>query len=56
VAGLALSADGYVHGYVDAARLRAGRYVLNIEPEAVVADPPEAFRFDLRARNHPPSR
>lgn len=55
VAGLDLSTDGYVHGYVDAARLQAGRYVLSLEPESVVAGPPEAFRFKLRARNDPPA-
>ena len=33
-AGLQLSADGYVHGYADAARLESGSYLLRIEPDA----------------------
>jgi hypothetical protein len=46
-AGLALSADGYVHGYADAARLGPGRYVLRIEPDAEAPGTAEVFTFNL---------
>jgi hypothetical protein len=49
-AGLALSADGYVHGYADASRLGPGRYVLRIEPGAETPGTTETFPFNLRAR------
>ena len=48
-AGLALSADGYVHGYADASRLGPGRYVLRIEPDAEPPGTVETFPFNLRA-------
>ena len=50
VAGLALSADGYLHGYADAERLQPGSYALSIEPEAGVSGLAESFPFNLRAR------
>jgi hypothetical protein len=56
VAGVALSTDGYVHGYADAARLTPGSYVLRIERDAGVPDPADSFPFNLRARGAAPSR
>ena len=50
VAGLALSADGYLHGYADAERLQPGSYALSIEPDAGVPGLAESFPFNLRAR------
>jgi len=55
-AGLALSADGYVHGYADAARLGPGRYVLRIEPDAETPATAETFPFNLRAHGARPTR
>ncbi len=55
VAGVALSTDGYVHGYADAARLEPGGYVLRIEPDAGVPGPADTFPFNLRARRAAPS-
>jgi hypothetical protein len=55
VSGLALSADGYVHGYADAERLQAGSYVLRIEPDAGVPGPADTYTFSLRARGAAPS-
>ncbi len=49
VGGLALSSDGYVHGYADAARLAPGSYSLRIEPERNGSDVAETFRFNLTA-------
>ena len=49
-AGLALGADGYVHGYADASRLEPGRYLLRIEPDAANPGTGEVFPFNLRAR------
>ena len=54
-AGLALSADGYVHGYADASRLGPGRYVLRIEPEAETPATAETFPFNLRDRGARPT-
>ena len=54
-AGLALSADGYVHGYADASRLGPGRYVLRIEPEAETPGTAETFPFKFRARGARPT-
>jgi hypothetical protein len=56
VAGVALSRDGYVHGYADAARLEPGSYVLRIEPDAGVPGPADSFPFNLRARGAAPPR
>jgi anti-sigma factor RsiW len=55
VAGLALSADGYVHGYADASRLGPGSYILRIEPDAETPGTPEVFPFNLRARGARPT-
>jgi anti-sigma factor RsiW len=55
VAGVALSRDGYVHGYADAARLEPGSYVLRIERDAGVPGPADSFLFNLRARGAAPS-
>ncbi len=54
-AGLQLSADGYVHGYADAARLESGSYLLRIEPDARAPGTGEVFPFNLRARGAPPA-
>ncbi len=54
-AGLALSADGYVHGYADAARLEPGSYLLRIEPDAEAPGTAEVFPFNLRARGARPT-
>jgi hypothetical protein len=54
-AGLALSADGYVHGYADASRLEPGGYVLRIEPDAETPGTAEVFPFNLRARGARPT-
>ena len=54
-AGLALGADGYVHGYADASRLGPGRYVLRIEPEAETPATAETFPFNLRGRGARPT-
>lgn len=50
LAGATLSADGYVHGYADAARLEPGSYALRIEPDAAVPGPTAAYPFNLRGR------
>jgi hypothetical protein len=55
VAGLALSADGYVHGYADASRLGPGSYVLRIEPDAETPGTAVVFPFNLRARGARPT-
>jgi hypothetical protein len=54
-AGLALSADGYVHGYADASRLGPGRYVLGIEIDAETPGTVETFPFNLRGRGARPT-
>jgi hypothetical protein len=54
-AGLALGADGYVHGYADASRLGPGRYVLRIEPEAETPATAQTFPFNLRGRGARPT-
>jgi hypothetical protein len=55
LAGVALSTDGYVHGYADAARLEPGSYLLRIERDAGVAGAADSFPFNLRARGATPS-
>ena len=55
-AGLALSADGYVHGYADASRLAPGSYVLRIQPDTNTSGVAEEFPFNLRARGNVSSR
>ena len=54
-AGLALSADGYVHGYADASRLGPGSYLLRIEPDAQTPGTAEVFAFNLRPRGARPT-
>jgi hypothetical protein len=54
-AGLALSADGYVHGYADASRLEPGRYLLRIEPDAEAPGTADVFPFNLRAHGARPT-
>ena len=54
-AGLQLSADGYVRGYADAARLEPGSYLLRIEPDAEAPGTAELFPFNLRARGARPT-
>jgi len=54
-AGLALSADGYVHGYADASRLGPGSYMLRIESDAETPGTAEVFPFNLRARGARPT-
>ncbi len=49
LAGLALSADGYVHCYAEAARLVGGSYVLRIESDTDTPGTAEMFPFNLRA-------
>jgi hypothetical protein len=48
LAGLAVSADGYVHCYAEAARLATGRYVLRIQSDSDTPGTPEVFPFKLR--------
>jgi hypothetical protein len=55
VAGLAVSADGYVHCYADASRLAPGNYVLRVDPDARTPGMVEVFPFNLRARAAGPS-
>jgi hypothetical protein len=55
LAGLALSADGYVHGYADASRLGPGSYMLRIAPDAATPGTAEVFPFNLRARGARPT-
>lgn len=50
LSGATLSADGYVHGYADAARLEPGSYVLRISPEPAVQGLTATFPFNLRNR------
>ncbi len=44
---LALGSDGYVHGYVDAARLVPGNYVLRVDSGTTGAGASEEFAFSL---------
>ena len=47
--GLAVSPDGYVHCFANAARLTAGDYVLRIQPDGESSGV-EAFPFNLRTQ------
>jgi hypothetical protein len=47
--GLALSSDGYVHCFADAARLTAGSYLLRLEPDTTTSGLAEEFSFNLGA-------
>jgi hypothetical protein len=49
LAGLAVSSDGYVHCYADAARLAPGRYALHLQPDTDAPGMAEVFPFNLRA-------
>ena len=51
--GATLGSDGYVHGYVDALRLKAGRYVLSVVDESRADAATESFPFNLRERADP---
>ena len=55
LAAVALSSDGYLHCFADASRLRAGNYLLRIEPEnsTATADVAE-FEFNLTAGGNRP--
>jgi len=48
--GLAPGADGYLHGYADASRLTAGRYLLRVEAAGQTAEDALAFPFELHDR------
>jgi hypothetical protein len=52
LAGVSVGADGYLHAYVDAARLAQGNYLLRVEPESQAAGPVEAFQFGLLTPAH----
>ncbi len=56
VAGLTLSADGYVHSYADAARLVAGRYSLRLESDAAGFGAAQSYSFNLRPGGATPLR
>jgi hypothetical protein len=47
--GLALGADGYVHGYADASRLAPGSYVLRLRPDTASPVSADVFPFNLNA-------
>lgn len=47
--GLALDTEGYVHGYVNVARLTPGSYRLRVEPAADAGGAADSFAFRLRA-------
>jgi hypothetical protein len=52
VPDLGVSADGYLHSYVQASRLPPGRYALRVSPAGsggTAGGSPETFRFTLRA-------
>lgn len=49
LAGLPLSADGYLHCYADASRLIQGNYLLRIQPDTDTGGVEEVFPFNLRA-------
>jgi hypothetical protein len=51
LAGLALTSDGYVRCYADAARLVEGSYVLRLEPETNTPGMVDLFPFNLRTRD-----
>jgi hypothetical protein len=50
LAGLALSADGYLRCYADASRLTQGSYLLRIQADTDATGMEEVFPFNLRAR------
>jgi hypothetical protein len=50
LADLAPGADGYLHGYADAFRLTAGRYLLRVEAMGQTAETALTFPFELHDR------
>jgi hypothetical protein len=48
---LTVNADGYVHAYLDVARVPVGDYVLQLQPEAGATAAPQALPFRLRPRD-----
>jgi len=50
LADLAPGADGYLHGFADASRLPAGRYVLRVGAAGQTTETALAFPFELRDR------
>jgi hypothetical protein len=52
---LTASPDGYVHCFVDASRVKAGRYLLRIERDGAEADTAE-FPFNLTVLGNRPSQ
>ncbi|MGO9850178.1 MAG: hypothetical protein ACLPTM_00985 [Steroidobacteraceae bacterium] len=53
LAGLALGADDSIHFYADSARLAAGTYRLQVEPDAGANGAAESFEFTLRGSGAP---
>jgi anti-sigma factor RsiW len=51
--GLALGADDTIHFYADSARLAAGTYRLQVEPDAGANGAAESFGFTLRGSGAP---
>ncbi|MBV8495192.1 MAG: hypothetical protein JO361_00260 [Gammaproteobacteria bacterium] len=45
--GIPVSPDGYVRCFAEAARLRAGRYLLRLEPDAAPSGTAQEFAFNL---------
>lgn len=45
LASMKLSSDGYLHCFADASRLRAGSYLLRVEPDSATADPADSTEF-----------
>src|ERR1700752_971864 len=50
LADLVPGEDGYLHGFADASRLPAGRYLLRVEATGQAAEPALAFPFELPDR------
>jgi hypothetical protein len=53
LAGLALGTDDYIHFYADSARLAAGTYRLQVEPDTAAGAASESFEFTLRGTAAP---
>lgn len=49
LSGVAMSADGYLHCYVDASRLTPGDYELHLQPDTGTAARLTVFPFELQA-------
>jgi hypothetical protein len=56
LAALAVGADGYLHCFVDAARLSAGSYVLEVAPDSATQGAGQQFQFNLLASGTHSSR